>query len=283
MIPDTELWRLLAEDAPHGDLTTGLLGIGDRNGRIIFSARAPMVVCAAEDAARMFTLLGARVTAEVAPGGNRVPAGGRLLAAEGPAAALHLVWKVAQVLVESCSGIATSARAILDEARAVNPSVCVACTRKSFPGTRALALRAVLAGGAVPHRLGLSDSILVFPEHRAFLTGGGAEATWIERLKSAAPEKKVVAEVTSLEQAIALARAGIDVLQLEKFPPALVSEVVEAVRIEGLPTLVAAAGGIDAGNARAYAATGARILVTSAPYHAKPAEVQVSIETIEDN
>ena len=120
--------------------------------------------------------------------------------------------------------------------------------------------------------------MLVFPEHRGFLSPDTSSSSWIARLKVAAPEKKIVAEVTSFEEALSLARAGIDVLQLEKFEPAGVRRVVEAVRAEGLHTLVAAAGGVNAGNARAYAASGARILVTSAPYHAKPSEVQASFE-----
>ncbi|MEI6560420.1 MAG: ModD protein [Rhodospirillaceae bacterium] len=278
MIGDGELWRLLVEDGPHGDLTTHLLGIGERAGRVRFAARTAMVVSATEEAARLFTLCGARVLGEILPSGRMAPPGTPLLAAEGPAAALHTAWKVAQVLVESCSGIASATRALVDEARAAAQDICVACTRKSFPGTRALALRAIVAGGAVPHRLGLSDSILVFPEHRTFLPPGLSEAVWISRLKAAAPEKKIVAEVNGFDEAQSLARAGIDILQLEKFDPAGVRRVVEAVRAAALPTLVAAAGGINAGNARAYAASGARILVTSAPYHARPGEVQVSFE-----
>jgi molybdenum transport protein len=41
--------------------------------------------------------------------------------------------------------------------------------------------------------------------------------------------------------------------------------------------LVAAAGGINAGNAAAYARAGADVVVTSAPYLARPRDVQVRI------
>ncbi|TYO61677.1 hypothetical protein FXV83_37000 [Bradyrhizobium hipponense] len=41
--------------------------------------------------------------------------------------------------------------------------------------------------------------------------------------------------------------------------------------------LKAAAGGINAGNAAAYAQAGADVLVTSSPYLAKPRDVQVRI------
>jgi molybdenum transport protein len=95
---------------------------------------------------------------------------------------------VAQTLVEIWSGIATAARAIVDAATAVSPDVVVACTRKNVPGTKSYAVRAVRAGGAVMHRLGLSETVLVFPEHRAFLGDEPLRET-VRRLRRAAPEK----------------------------------------------------------------------------------------------
>ena len=64
---------------------------------------------------------------------------------------------------------------------------------RTCPGTKSYAVRAVRAGGAVMHRLGLSETILVFPEHRAFLTEPLHET--VRRLRRAAPEKKLVIEV----------------------------------------------------------------------------------------
>jgi molybdenum transport protein len=72
-----------------------------------------------------------------------------------------------------------------------------------------------------------------------------------------------------------LAWAEADVLQLEKLTPQEVAEVVTALAASGSPALVAAAGGINAGNAGTYAHAGARLLVTSAPHQAAPRDVQV--------
>ena len=51
-LPDDLLQRLLAEDLPHGDLTTHLLGIGARSAIMTFAARGAMVVACIEEAAR---------------------------------------------------------------------------------------------------------------------------------------------------------------------------------------------------------------------------------------
>lgn len=51
----------------------------------------------------------------------------------------------------------------------------------------------------------------------------------------------------------------------------------DALGIGDVRPIIAAAGGINAGNAPAYAASGADVLVTSSPYTARPRDVQVEI------
>jgi molybdenum transport protein len=272
-LPDDLLSRLLSEDLPHGDLTTHLLKIGGAAGVMTFASRGAMVVACIEEAARIIELAGAKATLHAASGDwaeDKRP----LLTAEGPAECLLAGWKVAQTLVEQASGIASAVRRMVDAAQA-GGGATIACTRKSFPGTRAISLKAVLAGGGVPHRLGLSDTILLFPEHRAFI--GGDLSSYLLRLRQGAPEKKIVAEAASFEDALLLAEAGVDVLQLEKFPPELVEKLVQSLAGFSPRPVIAAAGGVNAKNAEAYARAGAQVLVTSAPYNAPPAEVQVRI------
>ncbi|AWK87781.1 ModD protein [Azospirillum thermophilum] len=270
VLPDAALSALLAQDAPYGDLTTDSLGIGARPARMRFAARGAMVLAASEEAARLVELAGGGVAAVVASG-TVLEAGTVFLEAEGTAGALHRSWKAAQTLVEYASGIATRARRIVEAA----PGVTVACTRKNFPGAKEISVKAVLAGGAVMHRLGLSETLLVFAEHRAFLDGAPQE--WIAALRRRAPEKKIVVEVGSVEEAVALAHAGADVLQLEKLPPEAARAVIEATRGLVPPPVVAPAGGVTEANAAAYAAAGCRLLVTSAPFFGAPADVQVTL------
>ena len=271
----SELEALLAGDAPYGDLTTQALGIGCMAAQMAFSSRDPMVAAEVESAAAVLALAGCEVDAHVRSG-DALAAGTPILTAKGSAAAVHCGWKVAQTLIETWSGVATAARAIVDAARSVAPNIAVACTRKNTPGTKSFAVRAVYAGGASMHRLGLSESVLVFPEHRAFL-GFEPLGEMVARLRRAAPEKKLVIEATSLDDALAACVAGFDVVQAEKFTPAeLASLVSELARVARRP-LIAAAGGVTIENAAAYARAGADILVTSMPYFARPRDVTVRI------
>ncbi|NEW92853.1 ModD protein [Rhodopseudomonas sp. BR0M22] len=272
-----ELERLLDDDVPCGDLTTEALGIGAAPGVMTFAARDPMVLALAEDAAAIIRLCGCEVEL-VASSGSRLAAGAPILTARGSASGLLRSWKVAQTLIEIWSGVATAARDIIDAARAVSPSIAVACTRKNTPGTKRFAVAAVKAGGATMHRLGLSETVLVFGEHRGFLDE--PLAATVARLRATLPEKKLITEVSSIDAALAATEAGFDVLQLEKFAPADVAALVQQLAPRPSRPVVAVAGGVNAGNAAAYAEAGAQVLVTSAPYTAKPRDVQVRIKPV---
>ena len=266
---------LLLEDGAEGDLTTEALGLKGRRGRIVFTARAAMTVAGVELSAAMLERRGAPVRLGCRTG-DALSAGAEILSGEGDASGLHLAWKVSQTLVEILSGVATSARAIVDAVEAVDPHVRVACTRKTFPGGRLLSHLAVKAGGAILHRAGLSETVLVFAEHRAFLRDEPL-ASISKRLRRAAPEKKLAIEVGSVEPARGAIEAGFDVIQLEKFSPEAVADVASFARGRASPPLIAAAGGVTAANAAAYVRAGAGLIVTSAPYSAPPRDVSVTI------
>jgi molybdenum transport protein len=139
-----------------------------------------------------------------------------------------------------------------------------------------VAVKAILAGGAVPHRLGLSETVLVFPEHRAFLVDESLSAV-LARLRRSCPERKLVVEVKTAAEAREAALSGADVVQLEKFPPDAVAALAAWLRASAPGVVLAAGGGVTVANAAAYAAAGAHVLVTSAPYLAPPRDVAVEI------
>ena len=268
---DTDLGRLLDDDILGGDLTTHTLGIGDQPARLEFRARQAMTVCASEEALRLFALAGSDARLLIRSGA-RAGVGELILEAQGSAASLHQAWKTAQTLMEWASGIATATASIV----AAAGGVAVACTRKNVPGTKALSVKAIKAGGGIMHRLGLSETLLVFAEHRLFLND--TPAATLAQLRRAQPEKKIIVEVADPEEAQRWADAGADVLQLEKFTPEAVAACRQALDLSpgSVRPLLAAAGGIRADNAAAYVAAGADLLVTSAPYTAPPKDVQVT-------
>ncbi len=182
-----ELKRLLADDVPYGDLMTEALGISAIAGEMTFVARDAMVLALVEDAAALIELTSCEVDLH-AGSGDALKPGDPILTARGPASALLRSWKVAQTLIEIWSGVVSAARAIVGAARAASPHVAVACARKTTPGTKPFAIAAIKAGGATVHRLGLSETVLVFPEHLAFL-GDEPLPVLVARLSRVALEK----------------------------------------------------------------------------------------------
>lgn len=276
-IPDSVIEKWIQEDAPSLDLTTHLLGIGGRPGALIYRARTPLVVCGTEEVARIGDRLGLRRLA-AAPSGSRAAPGDVIASFEGSAAALHLVWKVGVNLLEHSSGIATRTARLVEAARKARDSVRVVVTRKNIPGTKEIAIKAAVAGGALPHRLGLSETVLVFEQHRVFFPSFGAFASQIRAFKCECPEKKFIVEVTTEEEALQAAAGGADGLQFDKVNPDLLRPWVAKLRGDLPPLIMIAAGGINEANAPDYVATGVDTLATSWIYSGPPADIGASIE-----
>ena len=275
VISDARIDQLIAEDVPYIDLTTQMLGISDKPARIEFFTREDATVCATEEAARVLQHLGAEVESLV-PSGEQVVAGTILLVAVGPAGALHKAWKVCLNLLDHCSAVATKTHNLVSAAKSANPACEVLTTRKSMPGVKDLLTKAVTAGGAFPHRLGLSETVLVFDNHARLMGGFEAFLEALPRLRSKCIEKKLFVEANA-DQARALARAGVDGIQFDKIPADELAALVAELRaIDSHCTLIAA-GGINAKNAAAYAATGVDGLATTAPFSAAPLDMSARI------
>ncbi len=278
-LPDSDIEKFIDEDMPYGDLTTLLLGIGALPGKITFTSREQTTLCCTEEAARVLERCGASVDF-LLQSGTTVEAGMTILSASGSASSMHAGWKVALNLLEYASGIATRTHKIVKQVKEVNASITVVTTRKSFPGTKKVAIKAIMAGGALPHRLGLSESVLVFRQHTAFCGGLDHFLTTVTELKAQAQEQKIIVEADSAEEALAIAASGVDVVQLDKLLPEALSLLVQQLRKEAPGVKISAAGGINAQNASAYAEAGVDMLVLSSVYFGKPSDIAVSISAL---
>ncbi len=275
-LSDSDIERFIEEDMPYGDLTTLLLGIGTLQGEITFTSREVTTLCCTEEAARILERCGATVNF-LLQSGTTVEPGVMFLSASGSAESLHAAWKVALNMLEYASGIATRTQKIVNRVKEVNASITVVTTRKSFPGTKKVAIKAIMAGGALPHRLGLSESVLVFRQHTAFCGGLELFLQNVTELKKRAQEQKIIVEAESAEEALTIAAAGVDVVQLDKLQPEALSLLVQQLHKATPGIIISAAGGINMENVAAYAETGVDMLVLSSVYFGKPSDIAVSI------
>ena len=274
-----EAW--LEEDIGFFDLTSHALGVSSTPARISWVVRHQTVAACTEEVARMLALQGAEVES-VQPSGTILEAGDSLLSATGAAQSLLNCWKVGQNIFEFACGVAHRAKQMRQQVDAVNPQIGLFSTRKHPPGLRRLAQKAVMPVGVYPHRLGLSETVLIFPQHRKLLAGGWDELKAIlNEQRRYLLEKKIIIEVNTKDEALLAIDCGADALQFDKVEPSalksIISELKESHQLPPDMTLLAA-GGIRLDNATDYAATGVDGLVTSSFYFGSPADIGVRIE-----
>ena len=104
--------------------------------------------------------------------GDTVHKNDSLLVLSGDAKKILLVERTALNIIGRMSGIATLTKKMADIVSAVNPSCRIAATRKTCPGFRILDKKAVMIGGGDPHRMNLSDGVLIKDNHLALVPLG---------------------------------------------------------------------------------------------------------------
>ena len=265
--------QLIAEDVPYIDLTSIVLGIGGQAGLMEYFTRERCVLAGVSAVREVMERLGCEVVWAKADG-SELEEGKTFLRVRGEAADLHAAWRVCLNLFDHLSAVATKTKGMVDAVHEVNPHCEILVTRKSMPGAKDLLIDAVMAGGAFPHRLGLSETVLVFDHHIAFLGGMDEFLRQVPEIKARCIEKKLFVEAGA-DEAMALVEAGVDGIQLEKLPPDEIVDLVKALRSINPNVTLVAAGGVNPQNAAAYAASGVDGLATTAPFTAKPVDMSV--------
>lgn len=271
---------LLREDLARGDLTASALGIGSERVSAEILAREDGVIAGLAEAAVLCRKHDVAVTAEKLDG-DSIGAGDVVMRLEGGQAALLGLERTALNLLQRMSGIATAARRLQDRVHRTGSRTRIVGTRKTPWGL--LDKRALHAGGAGTHRLGLGDAILIKNNHLALIAGSEEEAApkaieraWTLRGKSAFIEVEVRGEAAARAAAKAfqrLQRASAEdypcVLMLDNVAPREMSGVIATLRREGLwdSILVEASGGISESNVEEYAACGADVISIGALTH----------------
>jgi nicotinate-nucleotide pyrophosphorylase (carboxylating) len=255
----------LAEDLGRaGDVTAMACIPAAARMSATFGARKSGVISGLCSARLAITALDpeARFETNVADGAH-VDAGTLLARVSGNARAILSAERTGLNLLGRMSGIATLTAAYV--AAVAGTGARIADTRKTTPGLRALEKYAVRCGGGVNHRFGLDDAILIKDNH---IAAAGSVACAIDRARAFAGHlMKVEVEVDSLDQFDEALKHGPDVIMLDNFGLAELSEAVR--RAAGRVTLEAS-GGVSLSTVGAIAATGVDVISVGALTHSAP-------------
>ena len=163
-----------------------------------YFTRSEAVVCGTEEAARIYGMLG-DVRCSSSPRA-RVLRPATSSCAYGARPRRCMGWKCCLNIFEYYSALATKTRTMVDRVHEANPRCEVLTTRKRMPGTKPLGTKALLVGGSFPHRLGLSETVLIFAQHLAFYEGGiEALIADIPEIKARCCEKKLFVEADAAD------------------------------------------------------------------------------------
>lgn len=254
--------RALVEDLDGGvDVTTVSTVPSDQRGRLAFVPRAAGVIAGLPVAAAVLDVVcGEDVEIDLlVTDGTPVQPGVEVLVARGKTHDLLRAERPALNLICHLSGIATETARWVQEVAGTGARV--RDTRKTTPGLRGLEKYAVRAGGGENHRMSLSDAALVKDNH-VLAAGGVAEA--FAAVRDSFPDVPVEVEVDDLTQFEEALEAGADVILLDNFP---IADLTEAVRRNAGRAKLEASGGLTLASAAAVAATGVDYLAVGALTH----------------
>lgn len=257
------LLRFIEEDSPSGDITSDAV-IPDGKCAAVIRAEDEGIIAGIEEACALFTHFGID-SRETRHDGDAVFPQDILLSLYGCPKGILLVERTALNIIGRMSGIATQTRKLADEVAAVNPRCRIASTRKTCPGIRALDKKAVHLGGGDPHRMNLSDGILIKDNHLALVPLPDA----IQAAKAVSVYRKIEAEVETPADALIAAEAGADIILLDNMTPSQVRDSLDRLARSGFRDRVRIelSGGITDTTLAEYAALDIDVISMGALTH----------------
>jgi nicotinate-nucleotide pyrophosphorylase (carboxylating) len=266
--PILENW--LREDIGRGDRSTsGLFPNGQAPlGKAVWIAKADGVITGLPIAARVFQLLDADVNFQaIAQDGKPVKSGELIAEINGSLATLLMGERVALNLVMRLSGIASATAeyvAAIADSPVISPqkSTRLVDTRKTIPGMRLLEKYATFIGGAINHRYGLDDAVMLKDNHIA-AAGGITEA--VNRVRGNIPFTTLIeVETESIAQVKEAMALNLDVIMLDNMPLEMMREAIALIREHSPHTKIEASGNITLTTIGAIAEIGVDYISTSA-------------------
>jgi len=268
LLHDASILRLIQfairEDVGSGDITTELTIPPDNAALARFIVKQDGIVCGLPLLDLVFREFSPDVHIEIkVEEGAMISAGTIIATVEGPAHALLAAERTALNFMQRMSGVATKTRQYVDAIAGTHARILD--TRKTIPGWRLLDKYATGIGGAVNHRVGLYDMVMIKDNH---ITACGGIRQAVERclseLEGRAPVK-IEVEARSLDEVEEIMQCeGVHRIMFDNFTPA---QVAEGVRIVERRIETEASGGITYDNLRDYAKAGVDFISVGAITH----------------
>ena len=251
----------LSEDINYIDSTADLLIPENSYSDAYLMAKADVVVCGSEVAARVFTILDPSIDVRfLVNEGERVSKGQKIATINGHTREMLKAERTALNIIQHMSGIATYTRRCVDAVEGTKATI--ADTRKTLPGLRALQKYAVTVGGGRNHRYNLTDAAMLKDNH--IDAYGGITAAVKTLRKRAGHMLQIEVEARNLGEVREALECGVNVIMLDNMS---LDEMTEACKLVDGKAKTEASGNVTLDNIRAVAETGVDIISLGALTH----------------
>lgn len=227
---DSWIQEAIKEDIGAGDFSALACIPLTFNGKAKLLVKQNGIIAGVEIAKKIFEHFELSFTVNILiPDGTSVKVGDIVLTVEGPSQKILSIERLVLNVMQRMSGIATYTHFL--QSKIAHTSTKLLDTRKTTPLFRFFEKEAVKIGGAMNHRMGLYDMIMLKDNHIDF---AGGIALAVEKTKQFLAENqlnlKIEVEVRNLnELQQVLNCTGVFRVMLDNFTPALLQEAVKMV------------------------------------------------------
>lgn len=275
---EEKIRKFLEEDIGQGDITTTLTISPTTTVEAEIIAKESGIVAGIEEALTFLESLEFQVSALMSDG-SKVDKKTTILKIVGNARTLLSIERTLLNLLSRMSGIATKTSRIVNEIQRAGYKTRIACTRKVAPGLSYFDKKAVMLGRGDTHRLHLDDLVLIKDNH---LTIIGDINKAVDKIRNTVSfSKKIEIEVSTTEDALKAAKAGVDIVMLDNFSPKQIKETMALLEKEEVrdEVITEASGGITEENVLEFADTGVDIL-SLGEITDSPKALDISLEVV---
>jgi nicotinate-nucleotide pyrophosphorylase (carboxylating) len=259
--PMLQVW--LMEDIGRGDRTTqALLPQHHTIVQARWVAKARGIIAGLPIAARVFYLLNDQINfVPLKAEGDACKPGEVVAEITGAWDGLLMGERVALNLVMRLSGIASLTNLYVEKIADL-PAKFVD-TRKTTPGLRILEKYASAVGGAINHRMGLDDAVMIKDNH---IVAAGSVTKAIQQVRSQIPYPLTIeVETESIAQVEEALQCQADIIMLDNMSLDMMTQAVSLIRQQDKRVKIEASGNISLDTIRSVAQVGVDFISGSAP------------------
>jgi nicotinate-nucleotide pyrophosphorylase (carboxylating) len=263
LVLDPMLQQWLLEDIGRGDHTARTL-FSDQiiKGQAEWIVKEQGIIAGLPLASRVFYLLNPEIVfTPLVSEGKKCNVGEKIATISGNLDGLLTGERVALNLAMRLSGIASMTHKYAEK---IADLPCkLVDTRKTTPGLRILEKYATRIGGAINHRLGLDDAIMIKDNH---ISAAGGIKVAIAKIREQIPYPLTIeVETENLAQVQDALVSGADIIMLDNMSIDLMTEAVKIIRNYNDKIKIEASGNITLDTIRQVAETGVNFISSSAP------------------